>query len=68
MTRNSIYRDCYLLLILKKLSTYSSRHLLTVLLNLMKFKVLDATVAKTFKIESASLPIFFRHYVSLFNF
>ena len=51
---------CCFSLILKKLSTHSSGHLLTVRLNLMEFKVLDATVAKTsLKIASSSLPIFF---------
>ena len=61
MQQNSISLDCYFLLIyLKKLSTHSSDHLLTVRLNLMEFKVLDATVAKTsLKIASSSLPIFF---------
>ena len=45
---------------MKKLSTHSSGHLLTVRFNLMEFKVLDATVAKTsLKIASSSLPIFF---------
>ena len=60
MQQNSIYLDCYFLLILKKLSTHSTGHLLTVRLNIMEFKVLDSTVAKTsLKIASLSLPIFF---------
>ena len=61
MQQNSISLDCYFLLIyLKKLSTHSRGHLLTVRLNLMEFKVLDATVAKTsLKIASLSLSIFF---------
>ena len=60
MQQNSISLDCYFLLILKKLSTHSSGHLLTVRLNLIEFKVKDATVAKTsLKIASSSLSIFF---------
>ena len=61
MQQNSISLDCYFLLIyLKKLSTHSTGHFLTVRLNLMQFKVLDATVAKmSLKIASSSLPIFF---------
>ena len=70
MQQNSISLDCYFLLIyLKKLSTHSSGHLLTVLLNLMEFKVLDATVAKTsLKIASSSLPIFFVIVSACFTF
>ena len=60
MQQNRISLDCYFLLILKKLSSHSSGHLLTVHLNLMEFKVLDVTAAKTsLKIASLSLSIFF---------
>ena len=60
MQQNSIYLVCdFLLIYLTELSTHSSGHLLTVRLNL-KFKVLDATLAKaSLKIASSSLPIFF---------
>ena len=61
MQQNSISLDCYFLLIyLKKFSTHSCGHLLSVRLNLMEFKLLDASVAKTsLKIASLSLSILY---------
>ena len=60
MQQNRISLDCYFLLILKKLSSHSSGHLLTVRLDLKEFKVKDATVAKkSLKIASLRLSIFF---------
>ena len=70
MQQNSIYLDCYFSLILKQLCTHSSGHLLTVRLNLIEFKVLDASVAKSDVAQNCKFKFvnLFRHYVSLFNF